>query len=226
MQVGLDILVYAVVAAIFLGRLWAVLGTRNEDEPQRPNPFAPPAAPPASPLTPRAVPEASAKPEAEATVRLPPPVYAPNSVSGGLAQIASVDPAFDEKAFLREAEDIFSTVVGAYAAGRLSSVAEFLSPDLMAHFQQAVSARQAAGQTAQTRIARIKDADVVAARAEGAHVFVAVRFVSDQENILRDAKGAILGGEEGVYAEVTDIWTFTRETPKPGARWVVVETRA
>jgi len=218
MQVDIDILVYAVVAALLLGRLWAVLGTRNENDPQRPNPLAPP-----SPdMTQDSEPTYTRQNIVSRLQPVPPP---PNSLAGGLSQVTAVDSSFDEKLFLREARDIFASIVGAYASGHLSLVNDFLSPTLLGHFQQAVDARNAAKQTAQTRIARIKDAEVIAARAEGKQVFVTVRFVSDQENILRDASGAILGGAEGKYEEVTDTWTFARETQLPGAKWLVVETK-
>ncbi|MGB9152977.1 MAG: Tim44/TimA family putative adaptor protein, partial [Alphaproteobacteria bacterium] len=164
---------------------------------------------------------------------LPPPVVSrmpiaalpPASLAGGLAQVTAADPLFEEKPFLQNARDAFTAIVGAYASGNLNSVAKFLSPALLAHFQQAADARHAEGQTAQSRIARIKETEAVAARAEGKQVFVTVRFVSDQENILRDSQGAILGGIEGKTEEVIDIWGFTRDAQTPDAPWVVVETR-
>ena len=217
MQVDLDIVVYAVIAALIIGRLWAVLGSRRDDDPQRPNPFVPPPAPPqADP--------AYGQPQATPS-RMPPAPLPPASLAGGLAQVQSIDQSFEEKAFLRNAGDIFTAIVGAYAAGNLSAVAEFLTPPLLGHFQQAVDARKAAGQTAQSRVVRIREAEAVAARAEGPQAFVTTRFVSDQENILRDARGSIIGGVEGKTEAVTDIWTFARDTKTPGAKWVVVETR-
>jgi len=209
MHVDIDILVYAVIAALILGRLWAVLGTRHDDEPRR----AKPAADDAS----FAAPQISS--------RMQPVPLPPASLAGGLAQIKAIDPAFDEKQFLQIVRDIFSVVVGAYAAGKLNSVSEFLSPLLQSHFQISVDARTAAGQTAQSRVSRIKEAEVIGARAEDKQAFVTVKFVSDQENVLRDARGTIIGGHEGQTEEVTDIWTFARDTKTVDAKWVVVETR-
>jgi predicted lipid-binding transport protein (Tim44 family) len=220
MQIDLDICVYAVIAALLLGRLWAVLGTRSDNEVQRPSPFTPP--PPPKPQT---ADTGFVMPRQNVVSRMQPAILPPNSLAGGLAQVKAVYADFDEKAFLQESRDIFSTIVSAYAAGNLTSIAEFLSPDLLGHFQRAVDARVAAGQIAQSRIGRIKEADVLSARSEGTQAFVTVKFVSDQENILRDKTGAILGGEEGKYEEVTDTWTFARDTQMPGAKWVVVETR-
>ncbi|MFA4994752.1 MAG: Tim44/TimA family putative adaptor protein [Bdellovibrionales bacterium] len=219
MQVDIDILVYAVVAALLLGRLWFLLGTRNENDPQRPNPLRPP---PPSDMTQDSEPTYTRQNVVSRLQPVPPP---PHSLAGGLAQVLAVDSSFEEKQFLQESRDIFTSIVGAYASGHLSLVTDFLSPALLGHFQEAVDARAAAGQTAQTRIARIKETEVIAAHAEDKQAILTVRFVSDQENILRDASGAILGGDEGKYEEVTDIWTFARETQLPGAKWVVVETK-
>lgn len=217
MQVDIDILVYAVIAALLLGRLWAVFGTRNENEPQRPSPFTPPQPPPP--------PTEALGARQNVVSRLMPVGPPPNSLAGGLEQIKAIDPLFEERPFLQESRDIFTTIVSAFAAGKLGSIVEFLSPDLLGNFQQAINARNAAGQTAQSRIARIKEAEAVAARAENTTIFVTVRFVSDQENVLRDAEDKILGGAIGKYEEVTDVWTFARDTQVPGTKWSVVETR-
>jgi predicted lipid-binding transport protein (Tim44 family) len=217
MQVDIDILVYAVIAALLLGRLWAILGTRNDNDPQRSNPFMPP--PDLQPSN------EAANTRQNLVSRLQPVPPPPHSLAGGLAQVAAINSSFEERPFLQEARDIFTSVVGAYASGRLSLVADFLSPVLMSQFQQTIDARAAAGHTAHTRISRIKEAEVIAARAEDKQALVTVRFVSDQENILRDTKGAILGGAEGKYEEVADTWVFAMDTQASGARWVVVETR-
>jgi predicted lipid-binding transport protein (Tim44 family) len=218
MQVDIDILVYAVIAALLLGRLWSVLGSRNEDDPQRSSPFMPPA--------PDMLPNKDdSGARQNIASRMQPAILPPHSLAGGLAQVKAIDSSFEEKQFLQESRDIFTSVVGAYASGHLALVTEFLSPALLGHFQKAVDTRAAAGQSAQTRISRIKDAEVIAARTEDKQAFVTVKFISDQENILRGAGGAIIGGAEGKYEEVTDTWTFARDTQAPGTKWVVVETK-
>jgi predicted lipid-binding transport protein (Tim44 family) len=216
MHVDLDILVYAVIAALILGRLWASFGSRNEDETQRPNPFAP------RPQTP---PDATFTAPSQALARMQPSLPPPASLAGGLALVTAAIPSFDEKQFLQIARDIFTTVVTAYASGSMNSLSGLVSPALIAQFQQAANARTTAGQSAQTRVARIKDAEVTAARTESKQALITVTFVSEQENILRDASGTIIGGKEGALEEVTDIWTFARDTQTPDTKWSVVETR-
>jgi predicted lipid-binding transport protein (Tim44 family) len=149
----------------------------------------------------------------------------PDSLAGGLAQVTGIDKSFDEKQFLKDASTVFTAVVETYATGSLGGIADKLSPALLAHFQKAADARKAAGQSAQSRVARMKDAEVIAARTDGTQALITVKFTSDQENILRDARSTIVGGEEGKTEEVTDLWTFARDTATPDAKWVVVETR-
>ncbi|MDR3448807.1 MAG: Tim44/TimA family putative adaptor protein [Alphaproteobacteria bacterium] len=214
MHIPIDILLYALIAVILLARLWVLFGTRNSDEPQRPNPFIPPPAPEMK----RAAEDFTPPPMAKA---LPPPA----SLEGGLVQVKTIDKDFSEKRFLADAREIFTAIVETYATGNLSGIADKMSPALLAHFQASADARKANNQTAQSRIDKIKDADAIAARAEGTQAFVTVKFVSDQENILRDSGGRVIGGSEGKTEEVTDIWTFSRDTSVPDSKWIVVETR-
>jgi predicted lipid-binding transport protein (Tim44 family) len=215
MQIDLTTVIFAVIAVVLLARLWSVFGSRNEDEPQRPNPFIP-QTPPVVTVPPE---------EAPALPRMPPVLLPPNSVAGGLAQIKTIDPAFDEKKFLQQARQIFTSVVETYASGAMAGIALMLSPQLLAHFQKSVDARIGSGQTAQSRVEAIKDADTVAARAEGSTGFITVKFISMQENILRNAQGNVIGGAVGKTEEVTDIWVFSRDTATADSPWIVVETR-
>ncbi|MDD3371039.1 MAG: Tim44/TimA family putative adaptor protein [Alphaproteobacteria bacterium] len=216
MQVDLVTLISAVVAALLLGRLWAILGTRDDNDRQ--NNAAPP--------PPLRAPEPAGEPRTETISRLQPPGPPPHSLAGGLALVKTIIPAFEEKPFLREARDIFTSVVGAYASGRLALVSDLLSPALMESFQKAVNARAAAGQTARTQISRIREAEAVAARIDDKIAYVTVRFLSEQQNILRDAQGKIIGGTEGEFEEVTDTWTFAKDSQNPETKWIVVETRS
>jgi len=216
MPLDLETIFFAVVAILILWRLWSVLGARSEDEPQRPNPFtAPPPAPPS----------VDAPFSAAPAPALSPPTFPPTSLAGGLAQIKAADPAFDERAFLQQARASFTAIVEAYASGMLDGVAPLLSPALLAHFQQAVDARRSAGQSAQTRILSIDDAETKAAHAEGAQCFITVMFISTQENILRDASGAVIGGGEGSAEKVNDVWIFGHDAQTPDGKWIVIETR-
>lgn len=228
----IDIIVYAVVAAVLLGRLWSAFGKRNDEDPQRPNPFVTPA-PGArdeedTEVLPGRVRPGNRQKDGEnrdgdlARRPFAPVLVAPASLAGGLEQVKQIDRSFDEKQFLQTARTIFSSVVESFAKGDLSSIASLLGPEVRPHFEQAVAARKSAGQTLQSRIARIKDAEVAVAKIENNRALITVNFVSEQENILRGADGAVISGVPGQLEEIADSWVFARDAKSD---WIVAETR-
>ena len=224
---NIDIIVYALVAGILLVRLWAVFGRRNDEDRQRPNPFATPAP---GLRKDGDVPFRLDSGRRDDLASLPlgqtPILAAPMSLLGSLEQVRQLDPGFDEKQFLQNARTVFSTVVAGFAKGDLSDAARLLSPSVLAGFQSAIEARKVAGETLETRIPRIKDAETTAARIEDNRILVTVRFASEQENILRDASVNVMHGAPGKTEEITDLWTFARDAKSPGSEWRLVETRS
>jgi predicted lipid-binding transport protein (Tim44 family) len=217
----LDIVIYAVIAALVLARLWSLFGRRNDDEPQRPNPFLTPA--------PRADDEAKA-PEQRAKLLLSsvlkPSLPPPTSLAGALETTRQLDPSFDEKQFLQGARSAFTTIVEDFAKGDMSRIGRLLGPQVLPHFENALAARRKAAQTLESKIIRFKDVEISAARMDDTRSFLTVRYISDQQNILRDSSGTPIGGAEGQVEEITDFWTFSREMKSSDPNWILVETRS
>lgn len=220
----LDIVIFAVIAVVLLARLWTVFGRRSDDDPQRPNPFVMPA--PGAQDDKKSAP-VSVPPDATELPRLLQPLHAPPaSLEGGLEQIKALIPAFDEKAFLKDARGLFTTIVEDFSKGDLSRSEKLLGLNVLPNFQAAIAARQKTGQSMETRIVRFRDVETVAAHVEESRALLTVRFVTEQENVLRDAGGQVVGGEVGKVEEIIDVWTFARDTKSPGSDWMLVETRS
>jgi predicted lipid-binding transport protein (Tim44 family) len=199
-----------------------VFGRRNEEDKRRPNPFAAPA-PGLHDDEGVVVHPARAPREDAQTSAFAPLLAAPMSLAGGLERIGQFDPSFDEKQFLQDVRKIFADILAAFAKGDLAPVQNRLGPTVVPHFQTAIDARAKAGEVLENKINRVREAEVTAARIEDDKAFITVRFVSEQENILRDASGAILSGAPGKPEEITDLWTFARTAKSP---WQLVETRS
>lgn len=213
--VFIEIIIFAMIAAFLVYRLRSVLGRRTGEERPRPNPFSPPAGRPDNVVSmPQRVPS-------EAPFASDEPV----SLAEALKQINAADPSFDEKTFVQGARGAFQMVVEAFAKGDTATLRPLLSDDVYDNFVQAIRQRQADGETLETRIDRISDADVVEARLDGRDALVTVRFVSDQINLVRNAQGEIVDGVPDQPVEVTDIWTFRRNTRARDPNWALVETR-
>ncbi|PWC70855.1 Tim44/TimA family putative adaptor protein [Azospirillum sp. TSH58] len=216
--VFVEILIFAMIAAFLVYRLRSVLGRRTGEERQRPNPFtARPNNQPdnvvAMPNRERPVPNAAPSPDE------------PVSLATALEQIKAADPSFDEKYFLQGARGAFQMIVEAFAKGDTATLRPLLSDEVYDNFARAVRERQAAGETLETRIETITDADVVEARMDGRTALVTVKFVSEQMNVVRNSAGAVVDGDPNAVVEAVDVWTFARNTRASDPNWSLVETR-
>ena len=218
---SIDIIIYALVAAVLLFRLWSVFGQRSDDEVNRPNPFVVP--PPQEIKADTKFQDKIQAQETTPTLKLT--TTAPASLAGSLEQIRVLDTGFDEKKFLQGARQAFAVIIENFSHDNLSYVQRLLGPNVLPHFQDAIVARQKAGQKLQNKIVSIVDAEVAAARTEGTKLFIVVRFVSHQENTLYDQSGQVIGGHVGKVEEVTDLWEFGRDSQSPDPNWILVETR-
>jgi predicted lipid-binding transport protein (Tim44 family) len=213
-----DIIFLALVAAFIILRLRSVLGRRTGNERQRPDPFRP-----APPQPAQRAPEVLAPPSAGP---LAAPGPAPGSLAAGLAQIKVADPSFDEQEFLNGGRTAFEYIVTAFAAGDEAKLKPLLSTEVFDRFSAEIRNRKTAGQVHETTIVRIRDTELVSARMEGTTAAITVRYVSEQINVTRDAAGQVVDGDPDRIAEVTDIWTYARNTRSSDPNWILVATDA
>jgi predicted lipid-binding transport protein (Tim44 family) len=155
----------------------------------------------------------------------PPAPDEPYSLAAGIAQIQANDPTFDEKGFLQGAKAAFGMIVTAFAQGDTPTLRPLLSDDVYDNFAAAIRSRQAAGESLETRVADIRDADLIEARMEGRTAFVTIKFISEQINVTRNNAGAVIDGDPEHPLEVVDIWTFARNTRSRNPNWTLIETR-
>ena len=229
MQIDIPTIVFALVAVFVAWKLRSVLGTRGPERPpfdRRPtggfNP--PPGGGEVVPLKP-----------APAAARTAPPPPAPDRwkgfaapgspVAAGFDAIAAADPSFTPDSFLSGARTAYEMIVGAFAAGDLSTLRRLLAPDVLANFDKAIRARVAAEQTMTTTLVSIDSADVVEARFAGAIASVAVRFAAKLASVTRDKSGAAVEGSPNDVVDHLDVWTFTRDVASGDPNWLLAATQ-
>ena len=61
---------------------------------------------------------------------------------------------------------------------------------------------------------------------EGRTALVTVRFVSEQINLVRDKEGKTVEGDPRAPSDVTDLWTFARDTRARDPNWTLVATES
>lgn len=147
-------------------------------------------------------------------------------LQAGIAGIAAAGGGFDADEFVSGAGIAFEMVLNAYASGDYDTLGPLLSDDVYANFERSMRERDDAGQTMEETLVGIRKAEVVEAYMEGPIANVTVKFISDQVHALLDSDGEVVDGDPNKIIDVTDFWTFIRDTRTDNPNWVLAATRS
>lgn len=237
---SLDIILFAVVAAVLVSRLRSVLGERHGDERQRGNPF--------DQVRKESAQKQSQQEEEDNTVvPLNPAMSLPKgeaahvleisddvikvqgkkaeAVKKGLQDIANADHLFDLHGFLQGARMAFEMITDSFAKGDREGLEPLLAQDLYAAFESAITDREEKEYTSAYELHRIKEARFIDARLGGVMAYVTVDFDIEQTTTLKDKDGKVVEGDPNKISEMHDIWTFARDTRSADPNWELVATR-
>jgi len=214
-----DILILAIVAGVIFYRLFNVLGRRTGHEPPPPRPMG-------GPMNERA--------EEEKVVPLRPVEEEPaDALAGtdgplraGLTQIRLADGSFDLEQFLAGARAAFEMILDAFHKGELDKVRPFLAADVLRSFQQAVDSRDTEDSRRLIELVSINRCEAIEAEMKVREARITIRFESDQTDIVKDSEERIIAGDPTEPVEVTDIWTFARDSRSRDPNWQLVATRS
>jgi len=210
----LDILLFGMIAAFLVLRLRGILGRRTGFE-----------RPPQSERGPVTMPGVARPPALiDAVVDAGPQRALPEAggpVAVTLQRMNGIDRTFDPAYFLRGAEGAFRMVVDAYAKGDRVTLRPLLGDETYRSFEQAIAARETAGETQRSEVRSIERASIEAATLEASVARITVRFVSDQVAETLDRDGKPVAGADAV-TELTDAWMFERDLSQPDPAWRLV----
>lgn len=214
----LEILLLAMVAGFIVLRLRSVLGRRTGAEPRRPPVNGPGGNPPAGERAPGNVIPLPGRPT-------PAPETFEGPAAAGLTKIRGADPAFDPGEFLNGAKGAYEMIVTAFAKGDIGTLRALLGDEVYRSFAAAIEDRQKRGETHETTLVGIKEAEIVEADVTGTRMAeVTVRFVSELVNATRDKEGQLIGGNPNAVEETIDIWTFARNLRSSDPNWQLIAT--
>lgn len=220
-------LILLIIVMLIGWRLRSVLGTRNDDEKpsRRTDAYRlnrdayenPPEQAKSSALAQEAMGSDEAATES-ATESL--------RIGRGLAFFNDIDPHFDEAGFLDGAARAYEMILTAFANDDLTDVRGFLSDDVAAGFEEAIAARQAAGQKLETRILRLDRPALDDAEVEGDKVRLDVRLRAEIISASYLADSVL--DEDNLPPPTTslDIWSFEGTHNSANPNWQLVATRA
>ena len=212
-----EILLFAVIAGVILFRLYTVLGRRtgNERPPQESYRLSGvDAAPPKDNVVPLPV---SARGGQTADKPADP-------VSRGLMDIKLADRAFETDHFIAGARSAYESIVTAFARGDRAQLKPLLSDEVFAAFNQVIGGREQRKETVTFTFVGFKDVKIVHAALKGRTAEITLAFGSQFISATADAAGTVIEGDSKSVRDVTDVWTFARDTRSRDPNWTLVAT--
>ncbi len=149
-----------------------------------------------------------------------------SAVATGLDAISRADPSFEPNHFLVGARQAYEMIVTAFAAGDKRQLKELLGREVYEGFETAIDGRVQRGESAETRFVSIDSVDLIGAELRGKSVQVTVRFVSKLISATRDRAGNVIDGSADKMTDITDVWTFARDSSSRDPNWKLVATEA
>ena len=196
----IELIIFAVLAAVVLYQLYSVLGRRVGRQPEDLNP-AP----------------ASARQADE------PPVEAGRDGAPltGLAALRARDPSFDVSSFLHGAKQAYEMVVTAFARGDRDTLRGLLSSSVMDSFEGAMAAREAEGRTEAVEFLHPPRADLEKVEAADDIGRAVVRFLAEFRSRTKGPEGEAVDDRR-----TAELWTFERSLKSRDPNWTLVHVDA
>lgn len=222
-----DLIIYLIIVLALFVWLRNTMGTRHEDEPQRPNPLAQQAEDNADNV--RIVSPEETREDAEDkldnTVKGVGNVdIADETAQKGLLEIAGADKSFDPKTFASGAQDAFVIIVEAFAKGDRETLKPLLQDDVYKAFDQAITEREERGYKQETEIQAIRKMEITQAGMKDKMAFITMRITAEEVSYTKDADDEVVAGDPDRLYDITDRWTFGRDTTSRDPIWHLYET--
>ncbi len=221
---------FLVAAVLIFFQLRSVLGRRtgNEKPPRDLYGSADPANGPTAPDAGKVVtlPRRDGTEEEDRFAAIDAFTPAGTPLNDSLRDVSKADPSFNPKEFVNGARMAYEMIVMAFAEGDRKSLKGLLSREVYEGFDAAIAEREAKGEKVKSTFVGIDKADIVTAEVKGTDVLITMRIVSQMISATYDKAGTLIDGDAEAVAEVSDLWTFARDTRSRDPNWKLVATES
>lgn len=215
---ALDIIILLVVVAIIFQKLWGLLGTRPQNTS---SPISQESAAKIFDILIKESQKKNPKNQALDGGKL-------EARSANLSEIEKVllqIPGFNSDNFLEGAKRAFEMIVTAFAKEDTETLRALIGKSLFNRFNDIIKQRKAEGITSETDFIGFNSTEIIDAAVKNNIAKITVRFISEQANVLRNAKGEVIEGDENFIQLITDVWTFERNITSSSPNWILVSTK-
>lgn len=143
-----------------------------------------------------------------------------------LAEMKRADNSFEVADFVSGARGAYEMILMAFEQGTLEDIRLYLSSEVYDAFDEVVQDRQKKGLTIDANFIGVREIAIneVTFNSNTKVAEITVRYVGELTNVVRDAEGTIIEGNETSPKRQKDIWTFARKMASGDPNWQLVAT--
>ncbi|WP_420342494.1 Tim44/TimA family putative adaptor protein [Paenirhodobacter sp.] len=149
-----------------------------------------------------------------------------SEAAAALTQMKRVEPDFNVANFLQGARAAYEMILMAFETDDLDKVKPFLAPEVLAAFDQALSARRAQGLEVHAEFLGLRELTLGDVRFDTAskEAELTVKFGAELISSAKDAAGNVVEGDPRAPRKQRDVWTFARTMGSADPNWQLVGT--
>ena len=154
-----------------------------------------------------------------------------NNLSG-LENLSPLDrdlakiPEFNKNMFIKGAQRAFEMILSAFSKGDSSTLSKLVNKELLKKFETVIKERKEQGITSETDLIGFVETEVESVKfVDDEKVNLVVKFVSEQVNLLKNADGEVIEGDENYVQKISDVWTFEKSLNPKVNNWQLCSTK-
>lgn len=123
--------------------------------------------------------------------------------------------------FITRVKVIFKTVCESFAQGNLSVLKKYIEPEILKAFETDIQKRQSKKETMEFSLICFDSVEIESVSPKNDEITVS--FITEQINLLKNAKNEVKEGDPMVIAKVRDFWTFRKDKHN---KWLLSATQS
>lgn len=135
-------------------------------------------------------------------------------------------PNFNKNMFIKGAQKAFEMILSSFSKGDSKALSKLVNKELLKKFDGVIQERKDNGITSEMDLIGFIETEVESVNfTDNNKVNLVVKFVSEQVNLLKNADGEIIEGDENYIQQISDIWTFEKSLDARVNNWMLCSTK-
>ena len=135
-------------------------------------------------------------------------------------------PNFNKNMFIKGAQKAFEMILSSFSKGDSRTLSKLVNKDLLKKFDSVIQERKENGITSEMDLIGFIETEVESVNfIDNNKVNLVVKFVSEQVNLLKNADGEIIEGDENYIQQISDVWTFEKSLDANVNNWMLCSTK-